>query len=225
MNRSKDLDTIASNDPISSPNLNNEIEKPKVEIDKNLSDNQSKENLFSSFLFYPKTISFPERNEDEEIYLALRPHWSTNLHWMIISALMLFVPLFFHYFSFLDFFPTQYRFSAILFWYLFTFIFTFEKFLDWYFDIFFITNQRLVDIDFNNLLNKHFAEADLNMIQDVSSSVKGLFGTFFNYGDVLIQTAAKTNQINFEKVPSPGKVIKFLEELRGPEENRGVRHV
>jgi hypothetical protein len=225
MNRSKDLDTIASDDPVSSPNSNNEIEKAKIGIDNNLSDNQSKENLFSSFILHPKTISFLERNEGEEIYLALRPHWSTNLNWMIISVLMLFVPLFFRYFSFLDFFPTQYRFSVVLFWYLFTFIFTFEKFLDWYFDIFFITNQRLVDIDFNNLLNKHFAEADLNTIQDVSSSIKGLLGTFFNYGDVLIQTAAKTNQINFEKVPNPGKVIKFLEELRGSEENQGGRHV
>ena len=104
-----------------------------------------------------------------------------------------------------------------------TFIFAFEKFLDWYFDLFLITNQRVVDIDFNNLLNKHFAEADLDMIQDVSSSVKGLLGTFFNYGDVLIQTAAEINQINFEKVPNPEKIIKLLKELRQAKEFKGVK--
>jgi uncharacterized membrane protein YdbT with pleckstrin-like domain len=226
MNRSKDLDNIAPDDPVlSSPNSTNKDKRVKVEVNKNFSKGQSKENPLSSFIIHPKTISFLERNENEEIHLALRPHWSTNIHWMIISILMLFLPFFFYYFSFLNFFPTQYRFSIILFWYLFTFIFTFEKFIDWYFDLFFITNQRLIDIDFNNLLNKHFAEADLNMIQDVSSSVKGIFGTFFNYGDVLIQTAAKTNQIKFEKVPTPGKVIKFLEELRESTDNQGGSNV
>jgi len=169
---------------------------------------------FSSFLVRPKVISFSERNQDEEIYLALRPHWITNIRWIVVFLLMLFVPLFFRYFSFLNFFPTQYQFSAILFWYLFTFIFAFEKFLDWYFDLFLVTNERVVDINFNNLLNKHFAEANLDVIQDVSSSVKGILGTFFNYGDVLIQTAAEINQINFEQVPNPEKIIKLLKELR-----------
>lgn len=233
MNRSKDLDIIAPDDPIiiSTPKK----EKPEVKIESKTSTPNLKtsktsikddinqkvydilghtKSPFSSFLVQPKVISFSERNQDEQIYLALRPHWVTNLRWMVASILMLFVPLFFHYFSFLNFFPTQYQFSAILFWYLFTFIFSFEKFLDWYFDLFLITNQRVVDINFNNLLNKHFAEARLDAIQDVSSSVKGILGTFFNYGDVLIQTAAEINQINFEKVPNPEKIIKLIKELR-----------
>ncbi len=226
MNRSKDLDNIATDDSIATSSIDQKKESPKTSLPTDTSQKiydilGHTKSSFSSFLVHPKVVSFSERNEDEQIYLALRPHWITNLHWMIISVLMLFVPLFFHYFSFLNFFPTQYQFSAVLFWYLFTFIFAFEKFLNWYFDLFLVTNQRVVDIDFNNLLNKHFAEADLDMIQDVSSSVKGLLGTFFNYGDVLIQTAAKTNQINFEKIPNPEKVIKLLKELRDLEEQEG----
>jgi hypothetical protein len=77
-----------------------------------------------------------------------------------------------------------------------------------------VTTERVVDIDFNNMLNKKFAEADLDMIQDISSSVKGLAGTMFNYGNVLIQTAAEVNEIIFEKVPNPEKIIKLLAELR-----------
>lgn len=240
MNRSKDLDAVAPDDPIttSQPIKKNEpIVTPTIDPKPSNIKTEGNSNInqkiydilghtkspFSSFLVRPKVISFPERNQDEEIYLALRPHWITNLRWMVIAVLMLFIPLFFHYFSFLNFFPTQYQFSAILFWYLFTFIFAFEKFLDWYFDVFLITNQRVVDINFNNLLNKHFAEASLDVIQDVSSSVKGILGTFFNYGDVLIQTAAEINQINFEKVPNPEKIIKLIKELRDLAE--GESHV
>ena len=154
--------------------------------------------------------------------MAARPHWINNLSWIILTVLMIFVPLFFKYFTFINFFPIRYQLSALIFWYLITFIYAFEKFLSWYFNLFLVTNQRVVDIDFNNLLNKHFATANLEMIQDTSSSVRGLFGTFFNFGDVLIQTASEKNQIKFEKVPNPEKIIKLLKELRDLEElNKG----
>ena len=241
MNRSKDLDIIAPDDPITSPPKisKTEIKSTPSEQVKNNSkttaplENETVQKVyeilghtkspFSSFLVRPKVISFPEQNHDEEIYLAVRSHWVTNLRWILTSILLLFAPLFFHYLSFLNFLPNQYQFSAILFWYLFTFIFSFENFLDWYFDLFLVTNQRVIDIDFNNLLNKHFAEADLSMIQDVSSSVKGILGTFFNFGDVLVQTASEINQINFEKVPNPEKIIKLLKELR--DLKKGKSHV
>jgi len=237
MNRSKDLDTVAPDDIIVSKPVEKLIEetpKKKDPIIEEKTDTSKKEDFnkkiydilghsqspFSAFLVRPKVLTFAERDEDEEIYLAIRPHWINNLSWIVITVLMLFVPLFFHYFTFLNFFPPRYQFSAVLFWYLITFIYAFEKFLSWYFNLFLVTNERVVDIDFNNLLNKHFAEADLSMIQDVSSSVRGILGTFFNYGDVLIQTAAEINQINFEKIPNPEKVIKLLKELRELEEEK-----
>ena len=243
MTRSKDLDTIAPDDDVIIPIPVQEI--PPIQPKKNkiiktktttkeptmVEDFNQKihdilghtKNPFSSFLVHPKVIKFTEQDDHEVIYLAVRPHWITNISWFFISIAMLFVPLFFGYLSFLNVFPIQYRFALVLFWYLITFVYAFEKFLSWYFNLFLITNERVIDIDFNNLLNKHFAEADISMIQDVSSSVRGVMGTFFNYGDVLIQTASEINQINFEKIPNPEKIIKLLKELRDLEEikNRG----
>ena len=237
MNRSTDLDQIAPDDPVivSSP------KKEKVEpikenkiintpVDKNSFTNfdQKIYEIFghtksplSSSLVRPKILKFSEQDDGEQIYLALRPHWVNNLSWVFTTFIMLFVPFFLKYFSFLDFFPSQYYFSAVLFWYLFTFIFAFEKFLGWYFDLFLITDQRVVDIDFNNLLNKHFAEADIFVIQDVSFSIKGLLGTFFNFGTVLIQTASEKNQIIFDNVANPQKIMRLLKELRDLEEHHG----
>jgi len=235
MNRSKDLDTVAPDDEVFVSKSAEETPKKKnINTEKKSEVLLTKEDLtqkiynilghtkspFSSFLVRPKILTFAERDENEEIYLAVRPHWINNLSWIIVSILMLFVPLFFRYFTFLNFFPGQYQFAAVLFWYLITFIYAFEKFLSWYFNLFLVTDERVVDIDFNNLLNKHFAEADLSVIQDVSSSVRGVLGTFFNFGDVLIQTASEVNQINFEKVPNPEKIIKLLKELRDLEEEK-----
>lgn len=245
MNRSKDLDTIAPDDPV----LTNQ--KPKLTVfddnSNSTSDKQSKKtklddgdsfkqnvyelfghskSSFSNFLVNPKVLTFAEQDKDEIIYLAVRPHIISNISWIAMSFLMLITPLFFSYFSFLNFLPLNYRVSVIFFWYLITFIFSFEKFLSWYFDFYLITNKRIVDISFNNLLNKHFAQTDISMIQDVSSSVKGFLATFFNFGDLLIQTAAEINQINFEKIPNPQKIIKLIKELQEGEKtsNRGGYH-
>jgi hypothetical protein len=225
MSRSKDLDTIAPDDPIIVSHKKSSRRQP-VPVKstsfsfKTLPDNKiydilgHTQNSLSSFLVKPKILSFREQDEGEQIYLAIRSHWITNIHWIVTFILMMFVPLFFKYLNFLDFLPFNYRLVLLLFWYLITFIYAFEGFLSWYFDLFIITNHRVIDIDFNNLLNRHFAEADLSAIQDTSSSIKGILATFFNFGDVLIQTAGETNQINFEKIANPEKVIKLLKELR-----------
>jgi len=250
MNRSKDLDTIAPDDlivesnPESTPIIEEKTEtelipeiknEPVIESEPKSNQKNHKKIVFpqkiydilghtkspfSSFLVHPKILTFPERDTDEEIYLALRPHWFTNFKWLVLTAIMLLIPFLFKYLSFLNILPINYQFEITLFWFLLTFLYAFEKFLSWYFNVFIVTSQRVVDIDFHNMLNKHFAEADLDAIQDVSSSVKGIFGTFLNFGDVLIQTASEINQINFEQVPCPEKVIKLIRELREENETK-----
>ena len=109
--------------------------------------------------------------------------------------------------------PGNYQFVLTLAWYLIAIAYSFEKFLGWYFDVYIITNHRVIDIDFINLLTKKFSEADLNRIQDVTSEVSGVSQTMFNYGNVLIQTAAEINEIHFEKVPHPDRIVRILQDL------------
>ena len=244
MIRSNNLDNIAPDDPILETPISNPIDPVKKDIplskktevkeikkDKLTSGPHPRmvnilghtKSPFSAFLVYPHTFDFPEREENEVIILAVRSHWFVNIKWFLTTIAMFFLPTVLNFLDVLNFLPFKYQIISTLFWYLITFIYAFEKFLDWYFDVFAITNQRLVDIKFNNLLNKHFAEADLEMIQDVSSSVRGVFGTFFNYGTILIQTASEINQIIFKNVPNPEKIIKALRELQNitEERNRG----
>ena len=243
MNRSKDLDNIAPDDLIVESVSPKEVKEIKPETKKTSAKTKTtklsskaagfRERIYgilghtksslSSFIVGPDVFDFPERQSDEEIFLAVRPHWATNFSWIIATIAMIFVPMLLNFLNVLEFLPFKYQTISILFWYLITFIFAFEKFLHWYFNVFIITNERLVDIDFNNMLNKHFAEADIDMIQDVSSSVRGIFGTFFNFGSVLVQTASEVNQINFENVPNPEKIIKVLQELRDTCEDDRIR--
>ena len=127
MNRSKDLDTIAPDDEVFVPDPVQEIpliEPKKKKVVKTkiptkestmVEDFNQKihdilghtKNPFSSFLVHPKVLKFTEQDDHEIIYLAVRPHWITNISWFFISIAMLFVPLFFVYLSFLKYLPNS----------------------------------------------------------------------------------------------------------------------
>ncbi|MCL4384136.1 PH domain-containing protein [Patescibacteria group bacterium] len=222
MTRSKDLDAVAPDDPVINPSTPT---PPPPSVDSNSADStdplrqkaydlmgHAKHSL-SALLVNPKVFNFEEKDHDEEILVVLRPHWFTNVRWLLITFFMLFAPLLIRVVPLLSFFPARYQFVMIIFWYILTFAFAFESFLSWYFDVFIITNERVIDIDFENLLNKKFSEAGLDKIQDTSTRVAGLAQTMFNFGDVLIQTAAEIPEITFEKVPNPEKIIKIIQEL------------
>jgi hypothetical protein len=179
-------------------------------------------NSLSAFLARPKVFTFDNREDEEEIILVLRRHWFTNLHWILLCILMLFAPSLLSFIPLLGFFPGRYQFVFILFWYLITLAIAFEHFLSWYFNVFVITEERVIDIDFNNMLSTKFSEAKISMIQDVTSTKGGVSQTIFNYGTILIQTAAEIPVIQIELIPNPSLVIKVLQQMRGEEEQEAL---
>lgn len=227
MTRSSDLDRVAPDNVIE--NISEEERKEKLETETGILKTRTLEekiydivghtkHSLSSLLVNPDVFSFEEKDSDEEILLVARPHWFTNLSWMLISGLMLIAPSLVKLIPIVNDISGRYLTLGILVWYLLTFAIIFENFLSWYFDVFIITEKRVVDIDFNNLLDKKFSEAKLSMIQDVTSKVSGVAQTMFNYGTIHIQTAAEISYITFDKVPHPEKIIKILQLLRAKKE-------
>jgi len=234
MVRSSNLDNVAPDDiivpaskptssliptPISKPSSNSAISDYRKKIDDILGHTK---HPFSAFLAHPKVFTFKEKDDNEDILLVLRQHWFTNVSWVVIAILMAFAPMLLKYIPLLASFPPNYQFVSVLFWYLVTITFVFERFLSWYFNVYIITDERVVDIDFNNLLDKKFSEAKISMIQDVTSRVSGLSQTILNYGTVYIQTASEVPEIQFEKVPNPEKIILILQQLRQEEEQEAI---
>lgn len=76
-----------------------------------------------------------------------------------------------------------------------------------------ITNIRIVDVNQVSLLHREVSELNITNVQDVSSEVTGVFGTAFDYGDVLVQTAGVQQKFVFEKVSHPEIIKKLLLDL------------
>jgi membrane protein YdbS with pleckstrin-like domain len=190
----------------------------KKEVKKSEIDLEETSNPLASFATRPAGVRFETQAEEEEIILFLRKHWITNVPWILLGILLIFAPLALRWFPILNFLPTRYQLMAVTIWYLLTTIIIFERFLTWYFNVYIITDERIIDVDFHNLIYKEVSDAKIDKVQDITYRVGGAIRTLFHYGDVYIQTAAAVPNFEFLAVPKPEQVVRILDKLREEEE-------
>ncbi len=171
-------------------------------------------NLVAAYQEKPNHVDFESRQDGEEIVLLLRQHWVRNAGWLFFLCLMLTTPvLFLIGFSMSNMLGREFTLILLIIWYLITLAYGLESFLHWYFNVYIVTNKRIIDIDFYGLLHKEITEASLDHVQDVTYRVYGLAATIFNYGDVLVQTAAQEARFDFLHVAHPAAVHDKLTDI------------
>ncbi|MFH2085915.1 MAG: PH domain-containing protein [bacterium] len=176
------------------------------------------DNLFTSFASFPNKVNFETQDDNEEVILFMRQHPIVNVKWILMTILMLTLPSVFSFFPPYANLPANYQFVMTVGWYLFVFGYTLAKFMGWFFNIYILTDERVVDVDFENIFFRKISTAKTEEIQDVNVQSSGAFETFFGYGSVFIQTAAEVSQFDFLYVPNPDKVGKILNQLIDAEE-------
>jgi hypothetical protein len=175
-------------------------------------------NPLAAYCYFPGHVSFVGADSEEKIVLLLRRHAITNIPWIFTSILLLSTPVVALMFGFLDLAPVNILVIGLIFWYLISFAFIFEQFLSWYFNVYIVTDERVFDVDFVNLVYREITDANIDQIQDVTVRMGSVIRTVFDYGDVIIQTAAQIPQLEFDAVPHPDRVAQILRELRVEEE-------
>lgn len=176
---------------------------------------RAKTSLLSAFMVRPNGIRFETQEESEEILLLMRKHPVTNLGWIFVTVGLILVPIFFSPLILSSQIvpptaPIGLYFMMPILWYLGVFGYAFTSFLGWYYNIYIVTNQRIIDIDWINLLYKQISSTQLRKIQDVTYKQGGLLDSFFDFGNVFIQTAGTEPNFEFEAVPKPEKVVRQI---------------
>jgi hypothetical protein len=156
---------------------------------------------------------FLNEEQDEETVLLLRAHPITNAKWMLTAIVMLVVPGLLETIGVFSGIPGKFVFMGKLTWYLMTMGFAFEKFLNWYYSVFIVTNERVVDMDFLNLLYREVTFINLNHIEQPQMTSGGFIRSFFKIGDVTVSTAAEESGACALGVPHPDKVVSIISEL------------
>jgi hypothetical protein len=172
-----------------------------------------------AFCVRPGSRFINEQN-DEEVVLMLRAHPIVNLGWIVSLVFVVLIIEIFLGTGILEGVPEKYTFMARLVVYLIGFGFAFQKFLNWYYSVLIVTNERIIDVDFVNLLYRVVSYATLNHIEEPSMVAGGFVRSFFRYGDIYIETAAEVPTIEAKSVPYPDRAIKIISELSEELEKR-----
>ncbi len=176
----------------------------------------------SSFITYPDNVHFDTQTDEEQIIFLLRKHLITNIPWLILTLFLILVPpiilplIFVH--GLLPLFPANFVLVFNIFWYLAVFGFALVNFISWYFNVYIVTNERIIDVDFIQLLYKQMSSTRIGRIQDLTYKLGGVVRAIFDYGDVFIQTAGDEPNFDFEAVPHPEQVVRTLSELTEKQE-------
>ena len=162
----------------------------------------------------------PNQKPAEPVVMFLRRQWFAWAAIIVAFAFMIAVPTGFAIF-FWDrvgvwlqhpiFGPVITMFASM--YVLCLWLFSFLEFTDYYLDTWVITNDRIINIEQKGLFNRVASELHLAAVQDVTSEVYGMVGTFFDFGDVYVQTAAEHERFEFKSIDHPEKVKEIINKM------------
>ncbi len=176
---------------------------------------------------YPKRL-FPSQLREERVFVVARRHWVASLPILVPTGLLFFVPFIVIAIAgwaggFVGL-ETWHRDAIILgtgAFLLFVGIIFMVGWMSYYFDFQIVTDRRVVDIDQHRLFAREINELTYDAIEDIKVYVRGFLGTYLDFGDIEIQTAAQYRNFILEKVPSPHKIARIITDLNA-QSNRGV---
>lgn len=174
--------------------------------------NQSHQ-LLHSYCLNPQ-VRIETQGPNESVLLVMRAHPITQIPWIFntLILLLLLIGLNIFLFSFLSI-------QQILFTNIFGIVillsYVWFNFLTWFFNVGVVTNQRIIDIDFMSVIYKEVTEAMLGKVEDITSKSGGYFQSFFDYGNVFIQTAGTEVNIEFINISKPSEVVRVISDLVG----------
>jgi len=166
-----------------------------------------------SFKSFPKGLKFHGQEQEEQVILIIRSHWIVYVPQILLAILVLVLPWVLGAIA-----PAIFKSVVIFLSLLITSLLTGGSILvsaivKWYYNVDMITDQRVVDLDFPNIMAHTMSETQLEHIEDVTQKQLGLLGSIFDVGTVYIQTAGSNQNIEFTNIPRPRDVQEILSDL------------
>jgi len=161
-------------------------------------------------------------DEHERIALVARKHWVVFLRDTIGLAALYAAPFLIYRFAAerpfalspeetvtLSLSAALIAFSAIA-WSLLIWVKFFGIWTDYYLDAWLVTDKRIVNIEQIGFFRREISTLRLERVQDVTIEVHGIIPTFFNFGDIRVQTAAAQREFVMRGIPRPGRVKEII---------------
>jgi len=166
-------------------------------------------------------LRFPGQLHGESVYLLEGRHWFVLLQWIwapvAFTLLMSLGGYILTRLAALVGYPLSTGATAVV-WVLFLLpgsSWAAWRFLDWSNDRYIVTDCRVIHIDEIPLIRRRRDEAPLEMIQDVTVLMRGLWENLLHYGNVVNQTAGTLGTVRFIGIQKPRNVQALIHALVG----------
>jgi hypothetical protein len=163
--------------------------------------------------------AFPGQEQDEAVFIFVRPYWLAFLPTALIFLFLIGVSAFLQIAlanGLVTFLSTDVIGSSILALGIFQLIAITVFFItvfDFYFDIVLVTDRELVDIDQEQLFYRRVSRLNLEDVEDVTTVVKGFFQTTFQYGSVEDKPRVRPVNFEIENIKNPTVVEAIISDL------------
>ncbi len=162
-------------------------------------------------------------DNDEKIVLEVRKHWFIFMAQSLPLVFLVFFPLIIKIIlsvlGLSDVVVFGKHAQAIVtmitaLWMWFIWVAFFILWTGYYLDILILTNKRIIEIEQKALFVREISTFRLDRIQDITVDVNGVIPTFFDFGDIHIQTAGEVPEISVKGIPDPHKVREIVSQAQ-----------
>lgn len=167
-----------------------------------------------------KIKKFPGQKDNEEIKLVIHKHWIMDFSISIYFFMFTAVPIIIYAILAIEFWPEKisnihvislFAFSIYL---MVVALLSYIEWLNQELDLIIVTNERIINHDQIDFLNRSVSESPISQIEDVKGSEKGLISHIFHYGTIEIQTASQKSVFISNFVETPINNARIILDLR-----------
>lgn len=173
---------------------------------------------------HQKTNFFPDQRASEEVQLCIRTHWLQRARiflWFFLLGILLPGTIYYLVAKVNLSREIWLVFGLIeIFYLLFAWAVTFVEFIKSEFTIVVVTNERVVDIAQKSIFDREITETNLDRIQEVAGQTHGIWRTFFDIGQVQIQTAGSDAPLLMNFVKSPQSTARKILDVQRASQSR-----
>jgi hypothetical protein len=90
----------------------------------------------------------------------------------------------------------------------------FSSWTNYYLGAWVITNKRIISIKQKGFFNREISNFRIEKIQDITTKVEGIIETFFDYGDIEVQTAGEMSDFTIGNVPRPVVIKEIISKIQ-----------
>jgi len=176
---------------------------------------------YPRFAYIPQP-AFVNQQDDERVFIIARRHFVDFIGYAIIIFALLLVPILIVAIGYQGIGQAIATGGAIAYdililvsavYFMLLMVVAMTSWVGYYYNLLIVTDERIIEVAQKGFFSREMYELAFEQIEDVSYHTKGFLNTFFEVGDIEIQTAGTARNFYVRRIPYPQIVFRIIHDL------------